>query len=84
MSTATFAADTKIVTHTIFESVDSGALSVELKIDDNGAGSFSIDDPDDEAYIQKPIEDLDLLIDMLIAARTIRNQLRFHGDVPEA
>jgi hypothetical protein len=83
MSTATFAADTKIVTHTVFESTDSGALSVELKIDDNGDGSFSIDDPDDEAYIQKPVEDLDLLIAMLTAARTIRDQLRLHEDRSE-
>jgi hypothetical protein len=75
VDTAAFIVETKIVTHTIFESGDDSAIKVELRIDDDGDGSFSLDDPDDDGFIQKPVEDLDMLIDMLIQARTIRDLL---------
>lgn len=70
---AVFVTDTVIVTHTTIETADPEQATVTIKIDDNGLGTFIIEDV--ESMIELPAEDLDNLIDMLSRAREIRNQL---------
>ena len=73
MTATTLVTGTTIVTHTTIEHGSNDELSIVLKIDDDGDGTFVIEDF--ESIVELSVDDLDALVEMLQEAQSIRRRL---------